>query len=74
MARTISAVRAARSLNGMPSAWNSSSSQPTPMPRMSRPLREHVEGRDLLGDVERVALRQDQDAGRELSVFVTAAA
>ena len=36
-ARTHSLVRAARSSNGMPSAANSSASQPTPIPRMARP-------------------------------------
>jgi hypothetical protein len=29
-------------------------------------VRQHVERRDLLRDVQRVALREDQDAGREL--------
>ena len=38
MARTISAVRAARSSNEMPRASNSSWSQPIPMPKMARPF------------------------------------
>ena len=37
LARTASRVRAARSANGTPSASNSSSSQPIPMPRIARP-------------------------------------
>ena len=70
---TYSSVRRPRAANGTPSASNSSSNQPTPMPSIDAPARQAVECRELLGEDHRVALRQDQDAGRRAgSCFVAA--
>ena len=60
-----SSVRAPRSSNGMPSASNSSSQPPDAHPELDPAARQPVEGGELLGQGDRVALGEDQDAGRD---------
>ena len=61
-----SSIRRPRSRNGTPSALNSASIQPTPAPRISRPVRQVLQRREFLGERQRMAHRQHQHAGAKL--------
>ena len=66
MSRTYSSVTIPRCSNGgVPSASNSSRSQPTPMPRRTRPPDELIDGGEHLGGEHRMAVGNDQHAGAE---------
>src|SRR5262249_4605913 len=55
-----------RSAKGVPWCSISSAFHPPPMPKSTRPLREVIEARYLLGDQDRVALDDEADTGPEL--------
>src|SRR5215468_9893033 len=55
-----------RSAKGVPWCSISSAFHPPPMPKSTRPLREVIEARYLLGEKDRVALDDEADTGPEL--------
>ena len=60
-----SSARGPRSSNGTPRRSNSGRREPTPRPRITRPLGDLVERSVALGDLERMVITEDQDVGGE---------